>query len=244
MSEDLTLTTVQSQLTKQQQLLINEETVEEINKLAKDPEYGPEFLQSYLEHLNVLADAPKNNHTQYLNAIKFFSLVEAGNSLTDAYIKVFPERFQARQRHYTDPEDAKKNMRGEASRYNMSKLVNDIRKVAAIPVHLIHRHLLHEAILETANLMTNARSEMVRAKAADTLIRELKPTEDATLNVKVEDGSASAIEELRKASQELAAAQREAVQAGLPVKQIAAARIFSNDEDDIIDVQPESASDD
>ncbi len=236
--KELTLTTVKSQLSKQQQLLVDESTVDEINKLAADPDYGPEFLEAYLDHLQILADAPKNTHQQYLNAVKFFSLVEAGNSLTDAYVKVFPERFEQRAR--TTGEESKEIVRGDASRYNGSKMVNEIRRVATIPVQLIHRHLLHEAILENANLMKNARSEMVRQKAADTLIRELKPTEDATLNINVDDGSTSVIEELRKATQELAAKQHEAAMAGVPVKQIAAARIFSNDEEDVIDVVPET----
>jgi hypothetical protein len=234
---ELTLPTIRTQLSKQQQLLINEDTVAEINQLASDPDYGPEFLQAYLEHMQVLADAPKNTHAQYLHAVKFFSLVEAGNSLTDAFIKVFPERFE--QRRKTTGDDSKEIIRGDASRYNSSKLVNDIRRVATIPVQLIHRHLLHEAILENAKLMTGARSEMVRQKAADTLIRELKPAEDATLKLKIDDGSASVIEELRRASEELAATQRQAALAGVPMKQIAAARIYSNDEEDIIDVEPD-----
>ena len=227
---ELSLSLVQSQLTKQQKLLVNEQTIEDINGLAQDPEYGEEFLESYLTHLQVLADAPKNNHTQYLNAVKFFSLIEASNTLTDSYIKVFPDRYEARRRGKTD-DQAKEAMRKEASRYNGSKMVNEIRRVATTPVQLIHRHLLHEAILETANLMKTARSEMVRAKAADTLIRELKPAEDAVLKIDVNDGSTSVIEELRRATQELAAQQHEAVLAGTPVKQIAAARIFSKDED-------------
>lgn len=237
----LTLATVQSQLTKNQKLLVSQETVDEINKLANDPEYGEEFLQSYLDHLNVLADAPKNTHRQYVNAVKFFSLVEAGNTLTDAYIKVFPDRHADRQQSHG--EDAPHKIRKEASRYNASRMVNDIRKVATIPVQLIHRHLLHEAILENAKLMTTANSEMVRQKAADTLIRELKPSEDTNLNIKVDDNSGSVIQELQKATQELAAQQREAVMAGLPMKKIAAARILESD-DDIIDVDAEEIEDD
>lgn len=233
---ELTLATVSSQLTSQQKLLISQETIDEINKLANDPEYGEEFLQSYMEHLKVLADAPKNTHRQYVNAVKFFSLVEAGNTLTDAYIKVFPDRYEAR-REYEDEDAGKEIIRKAASRYNGGKMVNDIRRVASIPVQLIHRHLLHEAILENANLMKTARSEMVRQKAADTLIRELKPAEDATINVKVDDGSGSVIQELHKATVALAAEQKKAVLAGIPMKSIAAARIYESD-DEIIDVDP------
>jgi len=233
MSNELTLATVQSQLTKSQKLTVDEGTIEEINKLANDPDYGPEFMQSYLEHLNVLAEAPKNNHTHYLNAMKFFSLVEAGNSLNDAYVKVFPERFKKREEgnRGKTPDEVKHLLRGEASRYNASKILAEIRRVATIPVHLIYRHLLHTAIETSADLMLTAKSEMVRQKAADTIIRELKPQEDAVLAIKVDDGSISVIESLRNATQELAAKQHEAILAGVPIKQIAAAKIMIDQED-------------
>ena len=234
----LSLEVIQSQLP--QKHLVDETVVEEINRLAEDPDYGPEFLQSYLDCLSIMQDAPQNNHTQYLNAMKFFSLIEAGNTLKDAYIKVFPDRYDARHKTYPDEETRDKIIRGEASRYNASKLVSEIKRVATIPVHLVHRHLLNEAIIQTANMMLNARSEMVRQKAADTLIRELKPNEDAAVQVGVTAETKSVIDELRNATKELAAAQKEAVLAGVPMKQIAAARIFEND-DEIIDVTPEPA---
>lgn len=125
-------------------------------------------------------------------------------------------------------------MRGEASRYNNTNMINEIRRVAAIPVQLIHRHLLHEAILETADLMKSAKSEMVRQKAADTLIRELKPEEDHTLHVKVEDNTTSVIEELRIATEKLAVEQHRSVQAGVPIKTIAQSKLHSMEEDETV----------
>lgn len=230
---ELTLSSVQSQLTGPQKLMVDEGVIDEINKLVHDPDYGPEFLESYLDCLNVLAEAPRNNHTQYLNAMKFFSLVEAGNSLTDAYVKTFPDRFNNRQAGNPgkSPDEVRQLLRGEASRYNASKLMAEIRRVATIPIQLVHRHLLNDAILVQADLMMNARSEMVRSKAADTLIRELKPAEDQVLNVKVEDGSVSVIAELQKAAQALAASQHEAVMAGVPLKQISQSKVYTPEEE-------------
>lgn len=228
---ELSLEVVQSQLPNAKKLMVTEEVLSDLNRLATDIEYGPEFLETYLTHLSALADAPRNNHTQYLNAIKFFSLVEAGNSLTDAYIKVFPERYEQAKRSARDEDAGKELIRGNASRYNASKLINEIRRIATIPVQLVHRHLLNDAILVNGDLMLNAKSEMVRQKAADTLIRELKPAEDAVLQVKVDDGNQSVIQELVNATKELAAKQHEANQAGVPLKEIAQAKIYTPDED-------------
>ena len=99
MTNELSLDLVQSQLKPQQRLTVTQETLDEIHHLAADPDYGQEFLDSYLDHLNIFKENPKRSHSQYLSAIKFFTQVEAGNSLTDAYIKTFPQRYEDRKRN-------------------------------------------------------------------------------------------------------------------------------------------------
>jgi hypothetical protein len=222
LSKDL----VMSQLPKKQQLMVSDEDINEINKLAKDPDYGPEFLQTYMDHLIVLKDNLKNSHSQYITAIKFFSLVEGSHTLRDAYIKTFPERWQERSRRSDDPDAV---INAEASRFNKTRLVNDVRRMSAIPIQLIHRHILHEAILSQAHLMRTSRSDMVRQKAGATLIAELKPTEDQTININVDDGSKSAIQELREATERLAAAERRSVDAGVPMRDIANSKIIEGE---------------
>jgi len=228
--KELTLDLVQSQMRPSQRLTVSEDTVDEIQKLAEDPDYGQEFLDNYLDHLNIFKEAAGRSHSQYLYAIKFFSLVEAGNSLTDAYIKVFPQRYEDRKQNFPFEERNKSIMRGEASRFNMTMLVNEIRRVATIPVQLIHRHLLHEAILEQADLMRTARSEMVRQKAGACLIEQLKPADDQVLKVEVEDGAKSVIADLQKAATQLATAQHATVLAGGSVKEIAGAKLVGTSE--------------
>lgn len=237
MKTELSLDIVQSQLRPNQKLNINENTINEIKKLSEDPEYGEEFLDLYLDHLNIFKENKRRTHEQYLSAIKFFSLVESGNSLTDAYIKTFPDRFEERKKNYSTDKQKKDIMRGEASRYNNSVLVNEIRKVASIPVQLIHRHILHEAILTQAELMRSAKSEMVKQKAASCLITELKPTEDSVLNVKVEDGSSSIIDKLREATEKLAAAEKQRVEAGVSLKDIAESNIIEGESEVIEDAE-------
>ena len=235
MGNELTLETVKSQLTPNNRLLVDENTINEINRLANDPDYGEEFLESYLTHLNVLKQHVKANHPQYVNAVKFFTLVEAGNNLVDSYIKVFPDRYEARNRNLPEQQKGKENITSEASRFNRSVLVNEIRRVACIPVQLIHRHLLHEAILETAHIMKHAKSDMVRQKAAATLIAELKPLEDTQINITVDDNTTSIIDELRNATEALVAQEEQAVMAGRPLRDIAKSRI--------IDITPEEVED-
>jgi len=229
----LDINVLQSQLLPNQRHMITEGTVRELKKFAKDPDYGEEFLETYKDHLNILSSNPKYTSTGYLSAVKFFTLLEAGNNITDSYIKVFPERLKRR----TDRGQNKGDIRGEASRYNATALVNEIRKVASIPIHLIHRHILHEAILTTADLMTTAKSEMVRQKAAATLILELKPTEDNVLKVEVADGAKSAIAALHDAAEKLVSREHQSIEAGVPIKQIIEAKIIQPPEETVIEAE-------
>lgn len=217
----LQMEVLQAQLSPKQKHYITEDTVHELTQLAENPDYGPEFLDMYRDHLNILGDNPKFTTTAYMSAVKFFSLTESGVNITDSYIIVFPERMKAR----ADRGQEKDAIRGEASRYNATALVNEIRKVATIPVKLVHRHLFHEALNEQAHLMRNAKSEMVRQKAGEVLIRELKQDEEAALTVKVEDNTGSVIEQLAKAAKDLALHQQDSVVTGTTLKDISKSRI-------------------
>lgn len=209
---------VQEQLGKKKGELVTQGTVDELNNLVDDPDYGEEFLDMYVSYFNVMEGNSAWSTPKYMNAMKFFCLIEGGHSGVDAYVKVFPDRLQAR----IDRGQGKDNMGGESSRYNASALVNEIRKVATIPVQLIHRHLLHEAILVNADLMLHAKSEMVQQKAAETLIRELKPVEDTTINLKVgmDDETRSAQRELVDHVGQIALNQQKMLASGMSISEI------------------------
>jgi hypothetical protein len=68
-------------------------------------------------------------------------------------------------------------------------------------------------------------SPAVRQKAAEVLIRELKPEEDKQINVTVTN-EGSAIDELRKATEALVMEQRRSMEAGIAVKWIAESNII------------------
>lgn len=233
--QKLELSTVKALLPAAQRNNMTAETLAEINKLAEDPDYGQDFLESYMHCLNLAAKNATRSHDNYLRAMKFFTLVEGGHKLVDAYIKTFPERYSNKSGANTDPataQEVKDAMRSEASRFNRTKLVNEIRTALTTPVQLIHRHVLHEAIIEQATLMRTAKSEMVRQQAAACLIKELKPSEENVLSIQVEDGARSAIEELRKASEALARTQREKIIDGtIDLKDVAEAVIVQKEED-------------
>ena len=232
--ELVTLELMQEQLGKKKGHLITQDTVNELNKLADDPDYGEEFLDSYSQYFNVTEKNNSWSTPKYMNALKFFTLLESGHNQVDAYAKVFPDRLQAR----IDRGESKHDMGGEASRYNASALVNEIKSVATVPVQLIHRHLLHEAIQTTAQLMTDPGvSPAVQQKAAETLIRELKPAEDSTINLKVgmDDETKNQQAQLVSHIGSLAKSQQEMLAAGMNIAEIQ--RLNIKKPEDVIDVE-------
>lgn len=218
----LELEVLQDQLGKKKGALVSQETIDEINKLAEDPDYGESFVEQYVSYFNVIEKNNVWSTPKYMNALKFFCLIEADHSAVDAYVKVFPERLKARHKRG----ESKTQMGGEASRYNASALVNEIRRVATIPVTLSHRHMLHAALDKSFKLMNDRNvSPTVQQKAAETLIRELKPQEKAELSIEVSN-DVSAIDELRKATENLALAQMKSLEAGVAVKYIAESKVM------------------
>lgn len=224
---------IQEQLGKKKGSLVTQDTVDELNKLVEDPEYGEEFLDSYVSYFNIMEGNSAWSTPKYMNAMKFFCLMEAGHTGVDAYVKVFPERLQAR----VDRGQGKESMGGESSRYNATALVNEIRKVASIPVQLIHRHLLHSSILILADLAQHAKSEKVRSDSALGLIKELKPAEDTTIQLKVgmDDESRSANRDLVSQVGNLAISMQKAVAAGLDIADVQKLNIIK--QGDIIDAE-------
>lgn len=200
---------------------VTQETIDEIQHLVSDPEYGPQFLETYVDYFNVM-DNNKWGLNKYMQAMKFFTLIEGGHSAIDAYIKVFPERLKSRLANG----GTREQMSGEASRYNNNQIVNEIRKVSAIGIQLSHRHLLHEALDTQAQLMRTARSELVRQKASETLIRELKPQEDTKIQLDVAVNERDTLDSLRDATEKLVLAEEQSIKAGLAVKFIAENKII------------------
>jgi hypothetical protein len=221
----LTLEVLQDSLGKKKGNLINQDTVEELNRLVDDPDYGEEFVDAYKQYFNVLDKNGSWSTPKYMNAMKFFILIESDHSIVDAYVKVFPERLAARHARG----ESKRDIGGEASRYNASALVNEIRKVATIGIKLTHRFMLTDALDVTHKLMNDRNvSPAVRQKAAETLIRELKPDDKTEISIEIKN-DVSAIDELRKATEALVLEQRRSIEAGVAVKFIAESKIIEGE---------------
>ena len=202
---------------KKYKKMIDQETIDELNKLILDPEYGEQFKEDFLTYNNVLEHNANWSISKYIDAIKYYSLIQCGHSQVDAYCKVFPDRLADRlSKGYTRADIA-----GEASRFNKSQLINKIRTQALVPLHLVNQHNVQLAINTLADQCVNARYDRDKIAAATALLKELKAPETAKLEIDMKVDTGDAIADLRKATEELALEQLQTIKAGKAVKEIA-----------------------
>ncbi len=169
----LSLEVMQANLPKNYKKTITQDVVDEINNLVEDPDYGQEFKEAFTTYTTILNGKESFSLTQYVSAVKFYSLTAAGLPFVKAYVKIFPDRLQARLDRGQDIAD----MGGEASRYNGSDAVNKIRAQALVPLHLVNQGTTQLAINTLTTLMLSGRSEVARVSAATALLKELRPPE-------------------------------------------------------------------
>jgi hypothetical protein len=228
MSEKLELEVIRELLPDKKKKKVTQEVVDTINKLVSDPDYGEELAENYVNFIGVMREKHRFSLEQYQRAVMFYTLIESGVAQIHAYMQVFPDRVAYRKKLYPE-RTVTEDLMHESSRFNRSMLVMEIRKLDTISVKLIHRSLLHEAVLKQATLMRTAKSELVQQKASETLIRELKPEEDTTINLNLGDGTSKVLQELRAATQALAHEQFARITKGTPVKMIAESKIVQGE---------------
>ena len=133
-----------------------------------------------------------------------------GKNNLDAYSANFPARIQWMAAKNTSSKD----IASYISSYNKSKLVNLIMEQSLIPSWVLNQDLYQKALNTQAELMLTAKSEKVRSDAANSLLTQLKAPEVAKVELNVRQEEDSSIDQLRRATMELVAQQRMALQSG------------------------------
>tara|TARA_B100000929_G_scaffold108179_1_gene85709 strand:+ start:11609 stop:12355 length:747 start_codon:yes stop_codon:yes gene_type:complete len=217
-------------LPKQVRGAVSDQLVNGVNQLLNDPELAENYRDNLLGYVSVLQDG-KYKLTDYMNAVRYVSHKLLGDSNIQAYSKTFPDRIA---RFQADGKDAKA-ISSFVAAYNKTKLVNAIFEQTLIPTHILNADLHQKAINVQAELMMTANSEKVRCEAANSLLSHLKPpeTKQVQLNVNHEVKEGSAIDELRKATEELAKQQREMIASKqMTAQQIAHSNIIEGEVED------------
>ena len=157
---------------------------------------------------------------EYLNAVRYITYQAMGYTNMESFLKVFPDKL------------GKVGLDKYVNKFNKSKLVTELKKIAVISPYLLHQELNQKAIYVQADLMMNARSEMVRHQAAKAIMDYTKPPEDNHLSIDVNVKKDTSTQDLEATLMRLAKEQVRAIESGsLSNKEVA--------EMDIVNVEPE-----
>ena len=202
--------------------LINSEPESELRRVFRD---------NALSFTRVLMGG-RYSLTAYINAVKFVSLKLMGDKNSLAYGKVFPDRYNNLvQRATTTGQIA-----SFADNYAKNSLVIKILEQTVVPTHILNAGVYQEAINVQADLMHNAKSEMVRQKAAESLITNLRAPEVAKIEIDVMHSS-DIISDLRDTTRALAVTQQKLIQGGhFNAKEVAHSDILKKVK--VIDITP------
>jgi hypothetical protein len=146
-----------------------------------------------------------------------------GKTDIDAWTATFPERYDRLLKSGIKRED----IYPHASMYKSNKLVVALMEQSLVPSYILNAPLHQQALAEAANMMINARSEMAKAKAIELVLNYTKAPETSKIKIDLGVQDVDAIADLRKVTQELAAAQMLAIKSGASsVREIAESTII------------------
>jgi hypothetical protein len=172
--------------------IINSETDSELRRVFRD---------NALTYSSVLS-AGKYSLAAYINAVKFVSLKLIGDKASTAYSKVFPDRYQ----NLINKGASASYIASFADNYSKTGLITKIMEQTMVPTHILNAGVYQEAINTQAELMRTAKSELVRQKAAESLISNL--ASPAAAKVEIDIGySNDIVEDLRNTTKALAQQQ-------------------------------------
>lgn len=209
---------------------INQQLLDQINVTLADPDMYEIYRENLLSYGRIMAEG-KFKIQNYLDGVKYVSFKLMGKTNTDAYSLTFPDKIA----RFTAQNVASKDIASYITAYNKSKLVNLLMEQSMVPTWVLNQDLFQKALNVQADLMLSAKSEKVRAEAANSLLNHLKPPEAQKVELSVgvsEDGSISA---LREATLALVAEQRRAIQAGAAnAEDVAKAPLVINGESELV----------
>ncbi len=189
---------------------INQELIDQINTTLSDPTMFEIYRDNLLSYTQVMKDG-KFKMTDYISAIKYCSHKIMGSSNIDAFVKTFPDRYQA----LVSSGVSAKDISSHVAAYNKNKLVNLILEQAMIPSWVLNQDMYQKALNVQLDLMMNSNSDKVKCDAANSLLTHLKPPEVKKVELDIGLKKDGAMQDLKSTLAELALKQRQFIDAGV-----------------------------
>jgi hypothetical protein len=221
----LTVDALKGVMPKRQKHNITPAFVDKMNQLVVEPEAREGFRANLMSYTSVLSD-PNVKLNTYIDAVRYVSFQHLGYTNQEAWMKVFPERYQ----RLVDLEKTDVFIRATVSNYNKNKIVNKIREQTMVPTWVLNHDMFQEALNTQLDIMTTSKNDKARTDAANSLLTHLKPPEATKLQLDVNVTQDNSIKELRDATLELARAQKLQIEAGnMSADEVAAGKIIQGE---------------
>lgn len=201
---------------------VPKQVLDDINDMISKGEEGAVFKENLMSHNHILKEG-KFSLEQYVNAVKYISFRLMNQSQRKAYELTFPDKVTDWLANGTD----EKAISSYVHAYNNSKLVMRLYDVTLVPFHLLNQPYRQEALLVEVELMRHAHSEMVRHKAAETVLNTLAPPETTQTELQMKVRESEETSELKNALADLAKAQKEMLEKGGSLKDVAESTIVN-----------------
>lgn len=228
----LTIAEVTKAMPPQLKANVSQDLVDLVNNISGDPEACRTIRETFISYTTVLKEG-RFKTEDYVYAVTYVSYKLMGYNNKEAYARTFPARYQA----LVAKGATEKDISAYVAAYNKGKLVNLILEQTLIPVWVLNQEVYQKAITVQAELMMTAKSEKVRAEAANSILTHLKKPEKKEIELRLDTSDNSGLNELKDKLLEMAQLQQELIQAGLSTKDIAHQRLIPVDDSNIIDAE-------
>ena len=213
---------------------VTDDLVDTINDASEDPEALDIIRENFITYSNVLEEG-KFKLQDYLKACKYVSYKMMGYNNREAYQRTSPEKYQELVARGASDKTINAFVHG----YSRGKLVNEVLKRTLIPSWVLNQDVYQEAINEQASLMRGAKSELVRMQAANSILTHLKQPEVQQVDVNIGVKETAGLVDLRNMLSDLAEKQIEAIENGVPTRDITHQSIIDVTPTDDAEIVPE-----
>lgn len=222
----LTVDELKSAFPEKTRRQLNKQALANIAQTLSEPEMFETYRDNLLNYAYIMKEG-KFKVVQYVNAVKYVSWRLAGHGQKEAYAKTFPGKMQ----QWAVDGIAPKDQSSYISAYNKSKLVTMLYEQTMTPVWILNQDAVQQAINTQVEIMQTSNSDMARVQAANSILTHVKAPETTKIEVGMSEESRSIMDELRDATEKLAATQRQGLQAGtLNAKDVAESPLIINGE--------------
>ena len=197
------------------------EIANNLNTIITDPQVAQAFRDNFVSYTNVLKEG-KFKLESYMDAVAYVSFKLMGYTDRECYQRTFPNRYAELVAKGTSAKD----IAAYVSAYNRGILVNKVLEQTLIPTYVLNQDVYQRAINTQADLMVNGKSEMVRMKAADSILNHLKRPEASKVEISMGVVDSQEMDDLKQAMLDLTRNQRTLIEQGTPTKDIAHQRII------------------